>query len=468
MPCGRVGTLALSDEYVPLKYGVIMFLGRSILLLSLAASLLFLGLACSSDGGLCTHDLDCDDGTLCAASGDCVKADFLRFNTDSLPSALAGRDYATTLEASGGLVPYRWRLVREAPAWLSLDESTGTLSAGASDLVAGSYELNVVLRDQSNAGDGHETEKTLSWRVDNCQQSLPCWTAEGITCMLGVQDCVDGVLQRCVASDPPVFPEDLNRCGSDCRGCDETLANLCVDGRCRCGDMAPCDVGSICCGETTEALCVDSTSLAHCGTCDNHCGLRVFNADGASCTDGQCDYELCLDGWYDCDNDRSNGCEQEQSVAHCSGCHDNCLVQPNIENAACNASLDICLFECTVGWGDCDSNSAGCETPFDSPSNCGGCGIACASTICHNGVDGFFCGCDPSLNDGEIVNPNDPSDNPGCITKEICCENDEGLGACVPHNEHNCFECGDICSPENGGSHCEPSGDDGPWSCLEP
>jgi len=402
---------------------------------------------------------------LCAASGDCVIADFLRFETSSLPSALAGRDYATTLEASGGIAPYQWLLEGETPVWLSLDGSTGTLTAGAFDLVAGSYELSVVLRDKSNGGDGHATEKTFSWRVDNCQSGLPCWTAEGLTCMVGSQDCVDGILQRCVAADPPVFPENLNRCGPDCRGCEENRANLCVDGRCRCGANEPCAVGHVCCGETTDALCLDST-LAHCGACDNHCGMRVLNADGVSCTNEQCDYEQCLDGWYDCDNDRSNGCEQEQSVAHCAGCDNNCLALPNVQNATCDDLSSQCLFECMPDWGACHPDNLGCETPLDTLEHCGGCGIVCAGPLCETGADGFFCGCNLAENFGDdFVGKPGPDGNMDCHIDEICCTADTGRGACVPHNPEHCFDCDEVCMPSTGGPSCILGEFQKPWAC---
>ncbi len=391
-------------------------------------------------------------------------ADALRFETKSLPSAFLGRDYATTLEASGGLGSYSWRLVREAPAWLLLDESTGTLSAGAYDLVTGSYELSVVLRDQANGGDGHATEKTFSLRVDNCQNDLPCWTAEGITCMVGVQACVDGVLQRCVAFDPPVFPEDLNRCGSDCRGCDETFANLCVDGRCRCGANEPCGVGNVCCGETTEALCLDSTNLAHCGACDNHCLMRVLNADDVVCTNEQCDYGLCHDGWYDCDDDRSNGCEQEQSPEDCAGCDNNCLTLPNVQSATCDTESNRCVLECVAEWADCDPDSPGCETSLSSLQNCGGCGIVCAGPLCDEGADGFFCGCDQTLNLGLESNFNQDG-NPDCYADEICCSNDDGRGACIPHSTAHCLDCEETCGPNHGGPYCDENDVLVMWFC---
>ncbi|MCK5803349.1 MAG: hypothetical protein KAI66_10975, partial [Lentisphaeria bacterium] len=165
--------------------------------------------------------------------------------------------------------------------------------------------------------------------------------------------------------------------------------------------------------------------------------------------------------------DRSNGCEQEQNVEHCGACRENCLLQPNVQNATCDTLTNRCVFECVAGWGDCDSNSAGCETAFDSTNNCGGCGIVCAGPLCDEGADGFFCGCDLSQNDGIAAgNLDDPDGNPDCYPEEICCSGDDGRGACIPHNGEHCFDCEGACAPDTGGPYCEPTGVNGSWLCI--
>ncbi|WP_104983725.1 hypothetical protein [Sorangium cellulosum] len=82
------------------------------------------------------------------------------------------------------------------------------------------------------------------------------------------------------------------------------------------------DGGASCGGD-----CVDtSTDTRHCGACDNVCSR---SGGTPSCVDGACQPPACDERRGDCDQDPSNGCEEDlrTSVAHCGACGQPCSGQ---------------------------------------------------------------------------------------------------------------------------------------------
>ena len=77
------------------------------------------------------------------------------------------------------------------------------------------------------------------------------------------------------------------------------------------------------------------------------------------------------------------------NAANCGTCGNAC---PTVSNGTPRCSGGVCGYTCTVGWGDCDTNSAnGCETNLsNNQNNCGSCGTtcsggnACSIPICLN------------------------------------------------------------------------------------
>ncbi len=161
--------------------------------------------------------------------------------------------------------------------------------------------------------------------------------------------------------------------------------NQCVAG---CNSTQPCPGGQACC----EGACVETASnTAHCGACGTRC--NVANA-APVCAMGRCTVGMCTGAFRDCDNDPSNGCEVDaaSSVAHCGGCGMACGARPN---ATARCTEGACAYSCAEGFADCDNDpSNGCEVDTrTSTAHCGACGTACnaanATATCTMGVCGL-------------------------------------------------------------------------------
>ena len=145
-----------------------------------------------------------------------------------------------------------------------------------------------------------------------------------------------------------------------------------------CGDPS-CSAGTgDCNGEPADGCETDVTGdVDHCGWCGHPC---AFQNASAACTDGRCEMGACDEGFFDCDDDPSNGCESDPMVdpANCGGCGQPCEPAPHA-HAACVAG-ECQMGECDPQHADCNADPAdGCEinTGLDA-DNCGACGHACS------------------------------------------------------------------------------------------
>jgi hypothetical protein len=189
-----------------------------------------------------------------------------------------------------------------------------------------------------------------------------------------------------------------------------------------------------CNGQVDEGVSVLTDPL-NCGACGNVCG--PYPNATAACVSGTC--TITCDPFYaDCDNDPSNGCETFLGgTGNCGECG---LVCPPWPNATVQCDMANCVYTCLPGYFDCNNDpSDGCETNIlISNNHCGGCNITCPDGFtCQNGqciqlcldqdADGWTT-CDGDCNDS------DPNINPG--VPELCdgvdndCNGmvDEGLG----------------------------------------
>jgi len=123
--------------------------------------------------------------------------------------------------------------------------------------------------------------------------------------------------------------------------------------------VANCSAPQVSC----NGACVDLTSTAHCGTCEQAC------VSGQSCSAGVCS---CPGAQTAC----NGACVDTQaSVEHCGGCSKPCAT-----GAACNAG--VC--GCAVGQEQCNGV---CVDLKQSAANCGACGNACATgQTCESGA----------------------------------------------------------------------------------
>jgi hypothetical protein len=154
-----------------------------------------------------------------------------------------------------------------------------------------------------------------------------------------------------------------------------------------CGKVCP-GSGSLCCAGT----CSDPlTDVANCGKCGTPCGA-LPNTTGPACKAGSCSFTACLPNYGDCSS-QSPGCESNltSNSDHCSSCQIACdnLLRHTV-NPTCQAS--VCKFtQCSAGYADLDGNPGnGCETPCGAatqvccpPGNTCNVGLACVTGHCQ-------------------------------------------------------------------------------------
>ncbi|HKO49753.1 MAG TPA: hypothetical protein VJV79_18615 [Polyangiaceae bacterium] len=123
--------------------------------------------------------------------------------------------------------------------------------------------------------------------------------------------------------------------------------------------VATCTAPQVSC----NGVCVDLTSPAHCGTCEQAC------VTGQSCTAGAC---VCPGAQVAC----NGACVDTQtSLEHCGGCSKPCAT-----GAACSAGA----CGCAQGQELCNGV---CVDVKESEANCGSCGNACMTgQTCSNGA----------------------------------------------------------------------------------
>lgn len=160
-------------------------------------------------------------------------------------------------------------------------------------------------------------------------------------------DCED-TLNNC---DGTCF--DVTRSREHCGGCDQACEDheVCIDGQCD-----GCSGDEVRCANT----CIEE-SENNCGVCGYVCPARENAA--AVCTKGNCDY-FCSQGFGDCDDDLSNGCEDPLDTdQNCGTCGRSCGAVPN---GTSTCSERVCVVStCDEGWFDLDGDSAnGCEFGF--------------------------------------------------------------------------------------------------------
>ena len=180
---------------------------------------------------------------------------------------------------------------------------------------------------------------------------------------------------------------DKANCGTCGKVCNETHAGAtCVGSTCQ----LACHPGWGNCDLNPDNGCeTDLKTALNCNACNKPC--NPANVATALCNNGACDYDTCLAGYADCDNNRANGCEVNilQNVNHCSGCGKKCTA-PSGGSVVC--SNGACAESCGTGLTNC----SGVCVPLGSDiNNCGACGKQCGAPAngnpTCNGTCGFNC-----------------------------------------------------------------------------
>jgi hypothetical protein len=145
---------------------------------------------------------------------------------------------------------------------------------------------------------------------------------------------------------------------------------------------------------TLEPTCVGTNRPEYgCNdTTENGCRPCTLDRAASTCgPDGLCAIAACADGYGDCNDKHSDGCETNVasgSINNCGGCGTRCeQAWPNVLELIC-ADSQCGILSCDPGWKHCNSKKTdGCETPvLADPVNCGNCGVTCdADQTCVEG-----------------------------------------------------------------------------------
>jgi hypothetical protein len=452
--------------------------------------------ACNAgSNSACSDENPCKQGHSCNQDGICEEASPLQIETNMLPVGYLGIEYEGTMLASGGIKDYRWA-IEYGPDWLVIEPASGRLSGIPTAPTSGTH-VSISVTDDSY-GDGQSLTKNFELVVDECYlgQLRACYLAELDHCYLGEQLCNEGKWQAC---DTINLSTSFDHCGTNCTACDPATANSC-NGTCRCGTTQQCSAGSQCC----DNACIDLTTpnLDHCGVCGVDCSESVLNVSAPVCENHggviECDYEYCSPGFHDCNSERSDGCEAPGGLNRCADCDNDCATDVvNASGVECllgaNQQYACGYASCADGWGDCDNDPTnGCEVDMRLDSRCGDCttncieqdndqiclfdqdqqlfrcgcqndghcayNSQCCDDLCRNLHDNMYCGtCDNDCTQlAEHTHCLFGSqgtcgciNNGDCNTNRICCDN-----VCIDIDDENCGYCGYLCEDTNAGPHC--------------
>jgi len=173
----------------------------------------------------------------------------------------------------------------------------------------------------------------------------------------------------------------------------------------------------------------------------------------------------CAEGMASCDDDFSTGCETDitSSLDHCGQCNNACTVV----NGSAECTNDSCAITCDAGYeGEtCDTNIDECTAGTDACAD---------DATCSDTEGGYECTCNTGFDgDGTVctdINECD-TDNGGCDTNATC-TNTPGSHSCACNDGYagdglscaNIDECAATPSPCQNGGTCADT--DGGFSCT--
>jgi hypothetical protein len=260
-----------------------------------------------------------------------------------------------------------------------------------------------------------------------------------VSCVEGTAEC-DGVTTTTADECETNTLTDVAHCGGCGVACDLAHAEQsCVSGRCQIGACtSPYDD----CDNDVETGCETNlrNDALHCDGCGNECSDQNGTP---SCVSRECQID-CDDGFFDCNNSRDDGCEQNigTDVLNCGECGNECGFEegetPFCAAGECGATV------CPAGRGNCDGRGDDCEKDLTNDvMNCGRCGGECTvfRGMPNCGDDG--CGVE-SCDDG-WANCNTADPDGGYMNG---CETNTNV------DPMNCGACGRTCATPHGTGTC--------------
>ncbi|MGC4113524.1 MAG: hypothetical protein QM765_02425 [Myxococcales bacterium] len=313
-------------------------------------------------------------------------------------------------------------------------------------------------------GTAGESCTACGFGADACSSEGACRCGSGPECGPGLH-CVSGACQcdatSCSGCCGPTgcveVPSALacGKAGGECKGCDSTVADRCLDGACSCNGGPACADGQRCTGagcvcDPTSCpdgccsgnVCQGGDALSMCGTGGAPCAVCDSSSDG--CVAGACvcgsgpackTGTVCSAGACACDQASCTGC------CEASGCATSTFDHCGAAGAPC-VTCDLRSNQCQLPTGECGCNGGPpCETglhctatgcvcdPASCPSGC------CSASGCESGTTALACG-----KSGGACQTCDPQRSDGCTAGACTCK---GGAACAAGQR--CTAAGCVC-----------------------
>jgi hypothetical protein len=141
----------------------------------------------------------------------------------------------------------------------------------------------------------------------------------------------------------------------------------------------------------------------------------------------------CPMGYADCNHNPADGCETPLNTPqNCGGCGHVCQQVGGSNACVLQGTTYVCQPMCDATHANCNMNpDDGCEVDLSGPGNCGMCGHACTNpngtTTCTTQGSGWFC-------------------NPTCTAPYGACSSDK-TGGCTTNLGNDVDHCGDCNRP---------------------
>jgi len=334
-----------------------------------------IGCQCELGDIKCKNDRDCPIDMVCGSEGVCV------YPPDGGVGDTGINDVVSDT-VSGDIADVLCRDILE----VGIDEVEDVSDAGldVSDISDISDVCTPNCKDKQCGDDG------CGGSCGSCGDNALCNLGK-CECKSGFGNCNDNWGDGCEAN----FSTDPHHCSDCATDCGDN--SICNNKICGCKDgYDNCD------GLWSDGCEVDKMNdPKNCNGCGNKCVLA--NVKEVGCEGGVCKVVSCNEGYANCDNLDSTGCEKEINTA--SSCGTNCLniVTCSSDNGT-NASCDngVCRLTCNVGYADCNAEAGktdGCEINLNSINTCGtDCSnlTKCVSTngsnpTCESGVCKLSC-----------------------------------------------------------------------------
>jgi hypothetical protein len=208
--------------------------------------------------------------------------------------------------------------------------------------------------------------------------AVPTCAASGAGHACEIATCTQSYYLDCDGEDDTGCEVDSRSDAEDCGGCDNDCTDdphvddtHCQSSACVIDD---CAMGWDDC--TNAVGCETALGASpNCAGCGDDCSA-LAHTTATTCSAFECAITTCQAGFASCDDDDATGCETSIfSVTNCGGCASDtanqpCTNLPNVATSSCGAGSCV-IDTCVQGWFNCDGNVAnGCEQSLSTVGPC--------------------------------------------------------------------------------------------------